>query len=231
MCLCQLTKAVVKPQWLFDSVAHGSSVPCKAYAALAELQASTEENCPSCGCEGHQTSDEEDGSDSDAEVYMVLGKRRREKHCMECDCWCKGTGHEARLTKRQGGIFPSPPSSPSNSPLSRRMFPPTPTSTPKKHPHESVLESLPSAQSKALTYLRPPSLPITTDLSKLRPDSSTACQRACPLTCVNQGLVEALDIIRQNRYLEGEARSELSYMRAIGVIKGEWVTCQCTCSD
>lgn len=47
-----------------------------------------------------------------------------------------------------------------------------------------------------------------------------ACARASPLVCVNQALVSELDIIRSARTLEGEARSALSYSRAIAVVKG-----------
>lgn len=47
--------------------------------------------------------------------------------------------------------------------------------------------------------------------------SRYSCQRASPLFCPNQNLVEELDIIRRSRTLEGEERSMLSYSRAIAV--------------
>ncbi|KZP27630.1 Nucleotidyltransferase [Athelia psychrophila] len=56
----------------------------------------------------------------------------------------------------------------------------------------------------------------TSSLS-LKYDSRYACCRASPLVCPNQGLVEALDIMRQSRALEGEERSALSYEKAVAV--------------
>ena len=70
-------------------------------------------------------------------------------------------------------------------------------------------------------HLRAPSPPLETDTSKLNYKSRFACQRASPLVCPNQELVRELDVIRQSRALEGEARSALSYQRALSVIKGD----------
>ncbi|KAF9228433.1 Nucleotidyltransferase [Gyrodon lividus] len=53
------------------------------------------------------------------------------------------------------------------------------------------------------------------DVAALKYMSRFCCQRASPLICPNQALVEELDIIRQSRFLEGEERSMLSYARAI----------------
>lgn len=53
--------------------------------------------------------------------------------------------------------------------------------------------------------------------STLDPMSPYACQRASPLVCPNQALVDELAVIRRSRELEGEDRSALSYQRAIAV--------------
>ncbi|KAF8548993.1 Nucleotidyltransferase [Imleria badia] len=58
-----------------------------------------------------------------------------------------------------------------------------------------------------------------TDLAALNHLLHYCCQRASPLTCPNQALVDELDIIRKARFLEGEERSMLSYARAISTIK------------
>ncbi|KAI0785852.1 Nucleotidyltransferase [Abortiporus biennis] len=68
-------------------------------------------------------------------------------------------------------------------------------------------------------YLLPPDPPIPTNTTKLSYKAKYACQRASPLTCLNQGLALELDIIKRSRALEGEDRSALSYSRAISVIK------------
>ena len=68
--------------------------------------------------------------------------------------------------------------------------------------------------------LLPPDPPIPTDLSKLDYMAHYACQRASPLKCPNQALVEELDIMRRARLLEGEIRSELSYQKGISALKG-----------
>ncbi|KAH9174946.1 Nucleotidyltransferase [Lactarius sanguifluus] len=40
------TKALVKPDWLRDSVEQGHPLPCTDYAALSDLKEATEEHCP-----------------------------------------------------------------------------------------------------------------------------------------------------------------------------------------
>jgi DNA polymerase IV len=70
------------------------------------------------------------------------------------------------------------------------------------------------------THLLPPCPLPPTAFDGLRHDARYASQRASPLVCVNQTLVEALDVVRRSRHLEGEERSALSYARAISVIKG-----------
>ncbi|PIL32799.1 hypothetical protein GSI_04916 [Ganoderma sinense ZZ0214-1] len=44
------TKAVVTPQWLRDSVAHGGPLPCEDYVAVQDLHETTVEHCPECNC-------------------------------------------------------------------------------------------------------------------------------------------------------------------------------------
>ncbi|KAI0657690.1 Nucleotidyltransferase [Cubamyces menziesii] len=44
------TKAVVTPQWLRDSVRHGSALPCEKYVAIEDLHQTTIEHCPDCNC-------------------------------------------------------------------------------------------------------------------------------------------------------------------------------------
>ena len=46
----QKTKAVVTPQWLQDSVAHGGPLPCEDYVAVQDLHDATVEHCPECNC-------------------------------------------------------------------------------------------------------------------------------------------------------------------------------------
>ncbi|KAH9888450.1 Nucleotidyltransferase [Cubamyces lactineus] len=43
-------KAVVTPQWLRESVEHGSALPCDKYIAIEDLQQTTIEHCPDCNC-------------------------------------------------------------------------------------------------------------------------------------------------------------------------------------
>jgi DNA polymerase IV len=220
----QQRKAIVTPQWLHDSIAHGSSLPCEEYTAIHELRATTAENCPECGCSGHQSDEDSDGSGSDNEIQVALGRRRKKRKvevCHSCHCTCEGHAAEAHDT-----TLLTPPSSPDIVVLSRPPTPPPALPTPQTTPRRQLKAAAPapnrssSSTLQTPAYLLPHSPPPTTDLSKLRPDAQLACQRAFPLVCPNQGLVEALDVIRRSRSLEGEARSELSYMRAIGVIKG-----------
>ncbi|KAI1785267.1 Nucleotidyltransferase [Ganoderma leucocontextum] len=44
------TKAVVTPQWLRDSVAHGGPLPCDDYVSVQDLQETTVEHCLECNC-------------------------------------------------------------------------------------------------------------------------------------------------------------------------------------
>ncbi|KAL1936931.1 hypothetical protein VTO73DRAFT_3904 [Trametes versicolor] len=44
------SKAVVTPQWLRDSIAHGSALPCGDYVAIEDLHETTVKNCPDCNC-------------------------------------------------------------------------------------------------------------------------------------------------------------------------------------
>ncbi|KAI0644908.1 Nucleotidyltransferase [Trametes meyenii] len=44
------SKAVVNPQWLRDSVQHGSAQPCDDYVAIEDLRETTVNNCPDCNC-------------------------------------------------------------------------------------------------------------------------------------------------------------------------------------
>jgi DNA polymerase IV len=222
----QRQKAVVTPQWLRDSVAHGSSLPCEDYAALSELRYTTRQNCPACGCSGHQTS-EDDPEDIGATTRERIAKRiakrlKRETPCTQCQCDCIRSS--SSCAKHNG--LPSPPSSSSDIVIiSRPSTPPvnflTPETTPSKHPSSecTLLIDMPALRTPA--YLLPPSSPVLTNMSRLRHDAPYACQRASPLKCPNQDLVDALNIIKQSRNLEGESRSELSYMRGIAVIKGE----------
>jgi DNA polymerase IV len=224
--LMQRNKVVVTPQWLVDSVAHGSPLTCDDYVALNELQ--TAQSCAACECEDYQTSDEDQESDDTNDIHVTLGKRKRSR-CTKCDCRCERNQEPSSASaQKEDGRFPTPPSSPDIILLSRAPTPLTelPTVTPVMTSHEPYRPSQPARTRPSAisttppTYLLSPSTSPSTDLGKLRPDASMACQRASPLVCHNQGLVETLDVIRRSRYLEGETRSELSYMRAIAAIKG-----------
>ena len=46
-----------------------------------------------------------------------------------------------------------------------------------------------------------------------------ACKRPSPLRCVNQALVDELDVIKTERLLTGDTFSNMAYMRAISAIK------------
>ncbi len=46
----QKTRAVVTPQWLRDSFAHGGPLPCEDYVAVQDLHETTVEHCPECNC-------------------------------------------------------------------------------------------------------------------------------------------------------------------------------------
>jgi DNA polymerase IV len=76
-------------------------------------------------------------------------------------------------------------------------------------------------RTSTTTNLVPPHPLPPTPFERLNHKSQYTVQRASPLTCVNQSLVEELDIVRRSRYLEGRERSALSYARAGSAIKGE----------
>ena len=54
-----------------------------------------------------------------------------------------------------------------------------------------------------------------------------ACQRASPLVCVNQGLVNELATIGRSRELEGEEINALAYQRAVAVCVLSNISTQC----
>jgi hypothetical protein len=103
----------------------------------------------------------------------------------------------------------------------------TPTSNlgsiPRLSAHQNPMSVLSSLTPMTIPYipqhLLPPSPPTPTSLNRLSHDSLYAVQRASPLVCPNQLLIRELDDIRRSRELEGEARSALSYARAISVLK------------
>ncbi|KAI0800345.1 Nucleotidyltransferase [Fomes fomentarius] len=42
------SKAVVTPEWLQDSIAHGGPLPCEDYVAVQDLHTTTAQHCPDC---------------------------------------------------------------------------------------------------------------------------------------------------------------------------------------
>ncbi|OJT01642.1 DNA-directed DNA/RNA polymerase mu [Trametes pubescens] len=58
------SKAVVTPQWLRESIAHGSALPCGDYVAIEDLHDSTVQNCPDCKCKPCACSDSSTGFSS-----------------------------------------------------------------------------------------------------------------------------------------------------------------------
>lgn len=262
----QHEKAIVTPQWLRDSVAHGHSLPCIDYAALSELRKSTDDNCPSCGCSGHETEDDDD--DPAGNAYPSPRKRQRKNPCQRCSCACGGHSaceipheyasgksaavkSEAQVTSSSASakVLLTPPSSPelasavneealsagintvNHVVFNRTKAPHTickKSSLGKLSKPEPVSISAGSSstsyapgpeQDVIPRYLLPPDPSLCTDPKRLRPSAQYCVQRASPLICPNQGLVEALDVIRHSRELEGEARSALSYSRAIAALK------------
>ncbi|PWN54047.1 Nucleotidyltransferase [Violaceomyces palustris] len=66
--------------------------------------------------------------------------------------------------------------------------------------------------------------PSTSSASATRPprpwrDTRYACERPSPLQCINQGLVDELEVIRRERELTGDEFSKMAYMRALSAIK------------
>jgi hypothetical protein len=57
----------------------------------------------------------------------------------------------------------------------------------------------------------------TSSTSNLDHTAKLACQRASPLICPNQDLIEQIKIIRHSRELDGNSMSTLVYSRAISV--------------
>jgi DNA polymerase IV len=185
---------------------------CEDYAALSELRNATAENCPDCGCGGHQTSDEhEDDDEGKQDDIRAKGRphkrvKRERQQCDSCQCSCVGKLEQA------GGNLPTPPSSPGDSDVVLIGPPRTPSISHAKAsylPTPSYTPSKCSNSASTPAYLLPPVSPYKTDFTLLSPIAPYACQRASPRICPNQCLVEALDVIRRSRNLEGEARSEL----------------------
>lgn len=56
------TKALVKPDWLRDSVEQGHPLPCTDYAALSDLKEATEEHCPRSNSQSAVTALSKSGS-------------------------------------------------------------------------------------------------------------------------------------------------------------------------
>lgn len=77
----------------------------------------------------------------------------------------------------------------------------------------------PTHSSATGVTLIPDSVPWNFEQAKAKFDniSRYSCARLHPLVCPNQGLVNELRVMKEGRDLEGEARSALSYSRAIGV--------------
>ncbi|KAL1945254.1 hypothetical protein VTO73DRAFT_2105 [Trametes versicolor] len=79
------SKAVVTPQWLRDSIEHGSALPCGDYVAIEDLHETTVKNCPDCNCKPCAC------ADSSASALSPSSSPKRARH------------------------LPSPPTSPSTS--------------------------------------------------------------------------------------------------------------------
>ncbi|TDL20099.1 Nucleotidyltransferase [Rickenella mellea] len=134
-------KAVVTPQWLYESAKLGKTAPCGDYVAIQDLHDTSVSHCPGNDCTG----------------------------CPNC-----ASQSSSSMTPDPADVIPVP-----TDPLGGR---PAPTPQLDHLAHYCV-------------------------------------QRASPLTCPNQRLVETLAIVRRSRELEGEARSSLSYQRAIAGLK------------
>ncbi|TFK74584.1 Nucleotidyltransferase [Pluteus cervinus] len=87
-------------------------------------------------------------------------------------------------------------------------------------PDEECGTSLPCAstpQSRATSAIVGPlQAPVPPNLKYT---AHYSCARACPLVCINQDLIEELEVIRRSRELEGLDRNALSYERGIAAIK------------
>ncbi|EIW53979.1 Nucleotidyltransferase [Trametes versicolor FP-101664 SS1] len=104
------SKAVVTPQWLRDSIEHGSALPCGDYVAIEDLHETTVKNCPDCNCKPCAC------ADSSASALSPSSSPRRSA--------AHGPGH-----------LPSPPTSPCTSrhdasgqaaPIPAHLLPPDP---------------------------------------------------------------------------------------------------------
>ncbi|KAL1945244.1 hypothetical protein VTO73DRAFT_2095 [Trametes versicolor] len=104
------SKAVVTPQWLRDSIEHGSALPCGDYVAIEDLHETTVKNCPDCNCKPCAC------ADSSASALSPSSSPRRPA--------AHGPGH-----------LPSPPTSPCTSrhdasgqaaPIPAHLLPPDP---------------------------------------------------------------------------------------------------------
>lgn len=231
---------------------------------MSELRTSTEENCPTCGCGGHETDDEDDCCPD--ENGSQPRKKRRDTTCKICSCACGGTSSSnpnhphpvevgpstTALYSRRSGPLPTPPSSPNQPTISypngsdlastsatersgaiahvlfsrtkaphtvQRSVPEPSSSSSKRPPQQLSPPTSPNKCAAIPRHLLPPDPPLRTEVDRLSPTALYCAQRASPLICPNQKLVQALDIIRRSRELEGEARSALSYMRAIAALK------------
>jgi DNA polymerase IV len=132
--------------------------------------------------------------------------------------------------QQTGKVLPTPPSTPHPSHIIDLTTPPATPLPPLLRPGKTPAVFTPPSSTHATPskpqakrpprHLLPPDPPLTTNLEALSPGAPYVVQRASPLVCANQALAEELNVLRRLRALEGEARSELSYMRAIGTIKG-----------
>ena len=189
--ISQKTKAVVTPDWLRDSVKGGKGLPCEAYIAIEDLHEATVQNCPDCNLH---------------------------------PCACDDSDDVVEQETPPSTQYPSPPHSQSGptaerSPNKKRKA----SSKGKEKLLQTALNFSPIRTAtvvKIPAHLLPPDPPIPTNVSKLSYNSRYAVQRPSPLICPNPGLALELDIIKRSRGLEGEERSQLSYARAISVIKG-----------
>ena len=83
-------------------------------------------------------------------------------------------------------------------------------------PSSSSLHS--SSQEKENSWWTERDGPVDiTEVKSLSHKARYSCLRPSPLVCLNQRLVNEIDIIRRSRHFEGEERSMLSYSRAISV--------------
>lgn len=112
----------------------------------------------------------------------------------------------------------------------------TPQITPSNIPVASTSRLTPSAPDQASSPAVPrarksdalPAVQYTIEELQARYKNSTlACDRFCPLVCVNEPLVQELGVIKLGRLLlDGNETSALSYSRAISAIKGyPWPVC------